>query len=445
MANSRRRMHRANTNPQGAHAKAGTTTRGSRVAGRRAHRGDATPNPAHASAGLAALRSLVGRGRKHRAAAAADRSHAKAGLTAVGAVVTVITVVLVTVGSVFAPSGAATGKIRGYPIKIHQATRTVTATATVTKTVFGPTATATVTKTVVGSPTSIPTMSGSTTTATPSATPTSTPTLNSQAPYVGASIQNNGDPSAMEASAGRTLGLRRTYWNYSNIASSIRSATADANAGRIPWLSYKLPGSWADAAAGKADAQTKELAKQLATVPGEVWVAIHHEPEGDGNLSDWVALQKRLLPLLAAAPNVRTSIILTAWDTFDSKNSAYSLDALWPGNMVSILGMDAYNPYGDANHVGKGWTEMDHYYDEIAPAAKKLGVDWAIAETGYTDPAAAKDADWLTRAYQDMANRTDLPGLGLSYFNSTANSVGSWPLTGVKAAKFDAILNQSRD
>ncbi len=111
--------------------------------------------------------------------------------------------------------------------------------------------------------------------------------------------------------------------------------------------------------------------------------------------------------------------------------------------MVSILGMDVYNRYGDASHAGTGWTEMKHFYDEIAPAAKKRGADWAIAETGYTDSAAAKDPDWLTRAYTDMANRTDLPGLGLCYFDSSANSVGTWPLNAVKQAKFTAILKQS--
>jgi hypothetical protein len=357
----------------------------------------------------------------------------------VGAVVTVITLVLVTVGSVFAPSGAATGKIRGYPVKVHKATRTVTATATVTKTVSGPTATATVTKTVAG-----PTTTTSSPASSMSASPTGSPTLSSGGPYVGAAIQDNGDPAAMEASAGRPLGLHRTYWNYSKIAASVRQANADAAAGRVPWLSYKLPVSWADAASGSVDAQTKDLARQLATVPGPGWVAIHHEPEGDGNMQDWVAMQRRLLPLLHAAPNVRTSIILIAWDTFESGNPDFSLDALWPGNMVDILGFDAYNRYGDANHVGKGWTEMQHYYDEIAPAAKKRGVDWAIAETGYTDSAADKDPDWLTRAYEDMANRTDLPGIGLSYFNSTANSIGSWALSGVKTTKFDAILNMSR-
>jgi hypothetical protein len=390
------------------------------------------------------LRGRQDRGSKHRADRSANRVHAKAGLTALGSVIAVITVVLTMVGTTFAASDAQGSR----QPQVITTTKTVTATATVTKTVWGPTATATVTKTVSGPTTTWP---SSTPTSKPTSSATSTPTSTpippgtyTHAPYVGAAVAGNGDPSSLESAAGRPLGLHRTYWNYSNIYSSIRSANADAQAGRIPWLSYKLPVSWAEAAAGKADAQTKALAAQLATVPGPVWVAIHHEPEGDGHLADWVAMQKRLLPILATAPNVRTSIILTAWDTFDSGNPAYSLDTLWPGNMVSILGMDVYNRYGDANHAGTGWSEMKHYYDEIAPAAKKRGADWAIAETGYTDSAAAKDPDWLTRAYDDMANRTDLPGLGLCYFDSSANSIGTWPLTGVKVTKFEDILNRSR-
>jgi hypothetical protein len=382
--------------------------------------------------------------RRHRAPGSAAHAHAKAGLTALASVVTVITLVLVTVGSLFAPSGAATAKIHRYPIKTVRATRTVTATATVTatRTVPGPTATVTATQTVAG-PTATVTMPGSTATSTAGATPTATTPVGATRPYVGAAIQGNGDPATVEAEAGRVLGLHRTYWNYSKVPASITQATADAKAGRIPWLSYKLSVSWADAASGAADDATRALAKQLATVPGEVWVALHHEPEGDGNLADWVAVQKRLLPLLHAAPNVRTTTILTAWDTFDSGNAAYSLSSLWPGSMVDIMGFDAYNPYGDANHPDKGWTEMKHYYDQIAPAAKARGVNWAIAETGYTDAAAAKDPDWLTRAYDDMANRTDLPGLGLSYFDSNVNSIGTWPLSGIKDIKFDAILNRS--
>jgi hypothetical protein len=167
-------------------------------------------------------------------------------------------------------------------------------------------------------------------------------------------------------------------------------------------------------------------------------VALAHEPEGDGSLTDWTAMQRRLLPPLQAVANVRTSIITTGYDTWFSGNSSYSMAALWPGSMCDIMGTDRYNP-------PTGFVEMKVTYDKIAADAKARGVDWAIAETGYTDQQAAQDPDWLTRAFDDMANHPIQRGIALTYFNSTLNSgANSWPLgTGVKRDKFKAILNRS--
>ena len=66
---------------------------------RRKHRADRTPRPAHA------------------------RAHAKAGLTAVAAAISVITVVLVAAGSLFAPSGAPATRVPRFPTKTVTATR----------------------------------------------------------------------------------------------------------------------------------------------------------------------------------------------------------------------------------------------------------------------------------------------------------------------------------
>lgn len=271
-------------------------------------------------------------------------------------------------------------------------------------------------------------------------------------PYVGSSMQTNGDPSPLESFCGRLLGVRRTYWNLNggtasgtNLAASIIVARADANAGRIPWLSYKLRTgqTWATAAAGGSDADIDTLNAQLATVPGEAWVCIHHEPEGDGDLTVWTAMQQRLLARLTA-PNIRTSTILTAYNVFKSGNPDYAVAAWWPGSMVDIMGFDAYNPYGRADG-STTWYELKTYYDAIAPAAQARGVDWGIAETGLTDAGATRDADWLTRAFDDMKDQPIQPGLALTYWNAvTSPSNGSWPLgTGIKRDKFKAILARS--
>lgn len=275
-------------------------------------------------------------------------------------------------------------------------------------------------------------------------------------PLVGAAMQtSNTDPGPLEAFAGRSLGLNRTYWNFGTtgsftVAASLVQAGKDKAAGRVSWLSYKLaPGmSWAQGASGLADAAVLSLGSQLQALDRECWVAIHHEPEGDGVLSDWVAMQQRLLPMLAQAPNVKPWIILTGWDTFLSGNPAFSLDALYPVGSGANLGIDRYNNYGDAQHPvppGSGWTEMKATYDPTATFAKAHGIDWAIAETGLTDLGGTHDAGWFDRAFDDMANHPVKPGIGLAYFNSSANSVGTWPLgTGIKRTKFAGILNRSR-
>jgi len=163
-----------------------------------------------------------------------------------------------------------------------------------------------------------------------------------------------------------------------------------------------------------------------------VWVALHHEPEGDGTLSDWVAMQKRLSPILRAKPNIAFTVITTGWDTFFSGNSAYSLAALVPDpSIIDVLGFDAYNEYGVTKNgtTSTTMTEMKQYYVKIAAWSAAHGnKPWAMAETGYTDAAANHDAAWLTRAYADMKT---YGGVGLSYFDSNLNPLGgdlTWPL-----------------
>jgi hypothetical protein len=264
-------------------------------------------------------------------------------------------------------------------------------------------------------------------------------------PFWGSSFQGNGDPTSLETFCGRALGLRRTYWNLTaaKVASSITEAKADAAKKRISWLSYDVAttDTWAAAAAGSADAEIEDLAARLETVPHEVWVALSHEPEGDGNLIDWRNMQRRLLAILAGVPNVKTSIITTGFDTWFSGNQAYSMDNLWPGSMCDIMGTDRYDP--PTNNQG---VDLKVTYDKIAADADRLGASaWAIAETGYTDVQAANDPDWLTRAFDDMKDHPVMPGDGLSYFNSTANSgTNTWPLgSGIKRDKFKACLLRS--
>jgi hypothetical protein len=280
-----------------------------------------------------------------------------------------------------------------------------------------------------------------------------------------------GDIGALERRVGAPVGVHRSYFQARQQAAAVATVRADLARHRIPWISFKLPHPWAAMAAGKGDAWARDLANRLGAVGGPVWVAFHHEPEGDGPAGQWVALQRRLSPIFRAKPNIAYSIILMGWNQFYSGRPHESLNAYWPGRQyVDILGFDPYNWYGTSNN-GSGkrsyaWTELKDYYDRIVAwlrATGNTGVRWAIAETGYTNAAAAlprnfrapngkrvstrgPGADWLLRAYTDMRA---MGGVALSYFNVSAAVNGepgdwTWPLAGnPKISAFARTLRSS--
>jgi hypothetical protein len=271
--------------------------------------------------------------------------------------------------------------------------------------------------------------------------------LNGQVLF-GAAVGGNSDPTTLESQVGGKLGIRRTYYRADQVSSAVSTSKSDLAAGRLPWISFKAPYSWADMAAGNGDAWAKDVANQLSGVGGPVWVAIHHEPEGeDQDMKQWVAMQRRLSPIFRAEPNIAYSIIIMGYPNFfGNVNPAYTLDAMWPGDgLVDIIGMDPYNWYGTVKD-GKTNTKMDElkiYYDKIAPFAKAHNTKWAVAETGYTQQAALANPGWLAHAYDDMKASG---GIGLAYFDSQLNSEASWTWrldTTEKISAYKAVLARS--
>ena len=288
---------------------------------------------------------------------------------------------------------------------------------------------------------------------------------------LGAAAWSDAELDAFEDQVGGTLGVRRSYFGTNSASSAAKAASEDLAAGRLPWLSFKVPYSWSKMARGDGDAWARDIANKLGEVDGPVWVAFHHEPEGDGYIPDWVAMQRRLSPIMRQKPNIGFSIILMGWYQFFSNRSDLSMDAMWPGRQyVDVLGFDPYNWYGTSKKsTGEKkytWDEMKWYYDAITGWLQDTGnqsVAWAVAETGYTDQAAdmprrgtapdgrvvserGSGADWLTRAYDDMKAAG---GAALSYFNVGPNRTGepqdfSWPITSQpKLGKYREILQRS--
>ncbi len=264
--------------------------------------------------------------------------------------------------------------------------------------------------------------------------------------YVGCAYGGNTDPAARETSYGRPLGTSRTYWRHDQVASAVTRAGADLAKKRLPWISFKLSTNWTDAAAGAADAWATDLADRLAALPGPVWLTIHHEPEGDEGttaaaMSKWVAVQRRLSPLMAR-PNIAFWIVLTGWSQFFGTNTAYHLANLWPGDDVGIagIGIDPYNWYGTA--AGKPMEDMEAaYWIKMQAFAKAHNVAWAVSETGYTAEAHTANPKWLQQSFDRMVAHG---GVAFSYFdlNDATRPTWTWQLDAARLAAFKVVINQ---
>ncbi|MBC9733456.1 cellulase family glycosylhydrolase [Nocardioides marmotae] len=263
--------------------------------------------------------------------------------------------------------------------------------------------------------------------------------------FVGAAHGSNSEPTDLEALAGRPLGIRRTYWTSKNVDKAIQTATSDVSKGRLPWISFKLPKGWDRMALGEGDSWTRQIANRLDQIPGPVWLAFHHEPEGDGNLTQWRKMQERLAPLVRrAADNVAYTVILTGYDQLYGAAS-YSLDRIWPRKVkIDVAGFDVYNNYGVVKNGRKNtkWPNIEKdYFQPFSSWAKTSNVAWGLAETGLTNEAADKYPGWMGDTYRALKQNN---GVAFTYFDTELNAYGSWPLTtAVKRNAFRDILQGS--
>lgn len=258
---------------------------------------------------------------------------------------------------------------------------------------------------------------------------------------LGAAYGSNTPPDEWEQSMGHVLGVHRTYWAAGDVTAAVETARLDLLHDRVPWMSFKLPYSWEQMRDGAGDGWARDLAHRVSRLDGPVWLAFHHEPEGDGDIRAWTAMQAHLAPIVReAAPNVAYSVILTGWNQLHGDRK-YALDAIWPeGTTIDLVGFDVYETYGVAPGDTRSRDRRDFggdYFAKFRRFAESRGVAWAIAETGHNDRSAEDDPEWLQRVYRTL---TEYGGVALTYFNTTVNSSTSWRLTGAKEQEFAAVL-----
>lgn len=247
--------------------------------------------------------------------------------------------------------------------------------------------------------------------------------------YLGQAYGANTDPSSLERRFGRRLGLRRTYFRADQVAWAVSIARSDLAKGRLPWVSFKLPKSWEAVANGAADRWARRLAARFGRLNGPVWLAFHHEPEGDGPMLHWRRMQQHLAPIVRAHDNLAFTVIVTGWHQFYGE-SQYRLGKIWPrGVKVDVAGFDIYNQLGvvDDGEVNTEGTDLARsYFSKIKPWAKREKVAWALSETGITHKGARMRPHWIKSTHRKLARAG---GVAFTYFNTTLNSAAPWVLS----------------
>ena len=275
----------------------------------------------------------------------------------------------------------------------------------------------------------------------PVPTPTPTPTPAKRRLLVGTGGGNSDRTK-------QPIDIDRRYYGGSDadIAKHVAAAKANHAAGILTWATFKLPTSWADAVAGKADAWFDKLTAACRGLGFEVWIDLHHEPEGDGDGKLWRQFQARFANRLGdgATGPVKFLLCFTGYsEEYGAAGGPSSLDVLWPSEAASKVYAIAYdNPYlrygvpltGGA--LDTTWSEAaTSYVKRLAARARAFGVKAAIGEWGYSDEAFAKDPAWLDRALAAMAAESDVL-VAACYFDSKLNSTRSWALGAAGSPKW---------
>lgn len=259
--------------------------------------------------------------------------------------------------------------------------------------------------------------------------------LKSQKVIWGMAYASGQNPTDFESRVGKTLGIRRhfTPGEYNNLA--VQAVKDDAAAGRkISQLSFKLNGSWADAANGNHDAWARSMASSLLAVKGNnrVQVVVHHEPENDTGTNTgstttgrdaWVNMQIRLGDIFRSA-GLEYGIILMGWHSLPQAggNTAVWLLERWLPKLsghIDFVGIDPYSMVVDPKWVPT-WLPY------MKSQTKAINAEWGISEVALSEADFDKTPTWFSDLNKHLE---DFDGKWCSYFNTTLNGTPQYAFT----------------
>jgi hypothetical protein len=263
--------------------------------------------------------------------------------------------------------------------------------------------------------------------------------------YYGACLPRDRSLTAWERELGSPLALNRSYFtpDHNEVAQLVSRCRDDLARHRLPHVSMKPQGTWAEIASGDQDEWLTSMLRPLAEQAAPIFFTLHHEPEDDSGPpgmapADFVAMQGRLIGLAATlAPQVTIVPILQHW-TFDPVRDDIDPTA-WIVPEAAVQGVDIYNMWSHTN--GREWRTFASLADEVLRWVEDTPL--AIGEYGCREdpdhPGLA--SDWLREA---AAYARQHNVVSMAYFNSSVGAVdGTWALSGETEQTFGRLLGSN--
>ena len=168
-----------------------------------------------------------------------------------------------------------------------------------------------------------------------------------------------------------------------------------------PVVSYKPDRSWAEVAAGEADADLDAMHDALVVGGVEADVAFHHEPENDeighenavdprGTAEEYVAAASRFADRVTEGTDARYVLCLMSSGYEESPER-------WECGAEAAFAVDAYNQFGAR---GDAWRPLRELITPMVEHARGRGLPCGVWECNAMEDPADPDrkAAWITDA-----------------------------------------------
>lgn len=234
---------------------------------------------------------------------------------------------------------------------------------------------------------------------------------------------------------------RRIFGDLASPDGALRLAAGEVAAGRMPVLSFKVPGNdWAGAAAGRYDPALRQLTGRLDRLPGRVFVTLHHEPSGDGTPARYAAMQRHVLPLLGAPANVDAGVVVNGfWWSAGRQGLTDAEIAAWlPASVLRVAEVVAADTYQGGTAARPGENAGVKIKRMSAWATRKGVKRLGIGEFNGLDAASVSAATGAVLADRRFSFAC--------IFNSSVNNRDgvNWVLTGGRLTAFRNAVQEAR-